>query len=98
MVSYSAVMVAVALVLAVSRYGPARLKGSDVGGQGGPDGPQAAWFDAGGCLRAHLAEAIASIRTQTAVMLSLAPDHVSGAGATGPEGESTPARRPGDHS
>jgi hypothetical protein len=50
----------------------------------------AAGFDAGVCLREQLAEAIASLRWQTAVMLSHAPGRVSGTGAAGPEGESSP--------
>ncbi|GAP49741.1 uncharacterized protein SAZU_4603 [Streptomyces azureus] len=60
-----------------------------MGGLGETDGPgltaAAAGFDAGVCLREQLAEAIASLRWQTAVMLSHAPGRT-----TGPEGESSP--------
>jgi hypothetical protein len=61
-----------------------------MGGQGGPDGLRGAMFDAGVGLRDQLAEAIASLRWQTAVMLSHTPGRVSGAGAAAPEGESSP--------
>ncbi len=64
-------------------------------GQSGPDGPQAAGYEAGVCLRDQLAEVIASLRLQTAVMLSLALGRVNGAGATGQEGDSSPASQPG---
>lgn len=60
-----------------------------MGGQGGPDGLRGAGFDAGACLREQLTEAIASVRWQTAVMLSHTPGRVRGAGAAAPEGESS---------
>ncbi|WP_146229110.1 hypothetical protein [Streptomyces sp. NWU339] len=55
-------------------------------GRGRPDGPPAAGRDADAGLRDRLAEAIASLRSQAAVMLSRAPGRVGEAEATGPEG------------
>jgi hypothetical protein len=43
----------------------------------------------GECLRDQLVEAIASIRWQAAVMLSLSPDPVGEAGVTGSDGETS---------
>ncbi|MFM9499939.1 hypothetical protein ACKI1Q_40975 [Streptomyces galilaeus] len=56
----------------------------------------AARFDEGVCLLEQLlVEAIASLRRQTAVMLSHAPGRGRGARLTGPEGESSPRSLPG---
>ncbi|WP_330285530.1 hypothetical protein [Streptomyces sp. NBC_00576] len=60
-----------------------------MGDQGGPDGLRGAGFDAGVGLRDQLAEAIASLRWQTALMLSHTPGRVSGAEVAAPEGESS---------
>jgi hypothetical protein len=63
-------------------------------GQDRPEGLRAAGYEAGVCLRDQLAEVIASLRLQTAVMLALAPGRVSGAGAAEPEGESSLGSQP----
>lgn len=64
------------------------MGGCGLGDSHGPGSTAAAvGLDAGVCLRDQLAEAIASLRWQTAVMLQ-APDRMRGAGATG-ESESS---------